>query len=142
MIVIILSVILFLTFSVLAGFHFYWFFGGEWGVEKVIPSKGDKANSLSIPKVATLIVGLVLALFGILYLIKSGLLVFPLPNWINNYGFWFIPAVFILRAIGEFKYVGFFKKVKNSEFAKADSKIFSPLCLGIGVFGILIQLLH
>jgi len=37
-----------------------------------------------------------------------------------------------LRAIGEFKYLGFFKKIKNTEFAIADSKLFSPLSLAIG----------
>ncbi|MEM6843120.1 MAG: DUF3995 domain-containing protein [Bacteroidota bacterium] len=51
-------------------------------------------------------------------------------------------VIFILRALGEFNYVGFFKRVKNTEFARADSRIFSPLCLGIGVIGILIQLMH
>jgi len=35
--------------------------------------------------------------------------------------------------------VGFFKKIKHTEFAKSDSKIFSPLCLSIGVIGVLIQ---
>ena len=142
MIIIILSIILFLIFTVLGGFHFYWLFGGIWGLEKVIPSKGDKAISLSIPKLATLIVGLVLVLFGLFYLIKSGLVIVHIPNWVTNYGYWFVPSIFILRAIGEFKYIGFFKKIKNTEFAKADSKIFSPLCLIIGIIGILIQLMN
>jgi hypothetical protein len=39
MIVIILSTILFLIFTVLGSFHFYWFFGGILGLEKVIPTK-------------------------------------------------------------------------------------------------------
>lgn len=65
-----------------------------------------------------------------------------IPNWITNYGYWIIPSIFILRAIGDFKYVGFFKKVRNTEFAKTDSKWFAPLCLTIGIFGILIQLMN
>jgi len=141
MIITILSIILFLIFAVLGGFHFYWFFGGVWGLEHVIPAK-DKVSSLSIPKFATLIVGLVLVLFGLVYFIKSGLTNVQIPNWVTNYGYWIIPSIFILRAIGEFNYVGFFKKVKNTEFAKADSKIFSPLCLIIGIIGILIQLMN
>ncbi len=142
MIVIILSVILFLIFAVLGGFHFYWLLGGKWGLEMVIPSKGNKASTVSIPKFATLIVGLVLVLFGQIYLVKSGLIAVSVPNWVTNYGYWFIPSIFVLRAIGEFKYVGFFKKIKNTEFAKADSKIFSPLCITIGIIGILIQLMN
>ena len=142
MIVIILSIILFLIFTVLGGFHFYWLFGGVWGLKKAIPTKCNEVSTISIPKSATLIVGFVLVLFGLIYLIKSGLTNVQAPNWITNYGYWFIPSIFILRAIGDFNYVGFFKKIKNTEFAIADSKIFSPLCLIIGIIGILIQLMN
>ena len=141
MIVIILSIILFLVFTVLGGFHFYWIFGGVWGLKKVIPTKGNEVSTMSIPKLATLIVGFVLVLFGLIYLAKSGLTNVQPPNWVTNYGYWIIPSIFILRAIGDFKYVGFFKKIKNTEFGKSDSKLFSPLCLIIGLIGILIQLM-
>jgi hypothetical protein len=141
MIVTILSIILFLIFTVLGLFHFYWLFGGVWGLEKVIPTKDNKTSAMSIPKFATLLVGLVLVFFGLIYLLKSGLTTVQVPSWITNYAYWFIPSIFILRAIGEFNYVGFFKKIKSTEFAKADSKIFSPLCFIIGIIGILIQLM-
>jgi len=139
MIITTLSIILFLIFTILGGFHLYWFFGGIWALEKVIPSKDNVANTLRIPKFATLIVGLVLISFGLIYLIKTGLINVPIPIWVANYGCWVIPSIFILRSIGEFNYIGFFKKIKNTEFAKADSKLFSPLCLAIGIIGILIQ---
>ena len=141
MIIMILSLILFAVFSVLCGFHFYWFFGGTWGVEKVIPTQDNEQCAQSIPQFATLLVALVLVSFGLLYLIKSGLINVNLPNWITIYSYWIMPAIFIIRAIGEFKYVGFFKKIKNTEFAKADSTIFSPLCMSIGIIGIFIQLM-
>ncbi len=132
--------ILILIFTALGLLHFYWLFGGKWGLEKAIPTKKNQKSSLSIPKFATLIVALVLLLFGLFYLMKTGLVTIPIQNWVN-YGYWFLPFIFILRAIGEFNYVGIFKKIKDTEFAKADSKIFVPLCLFIGVIGILIQLL-
>ncbi len=141
MLVVILSIILFFVFSILGGFHFYWLFGGTWGVKKVIPTKVNQENIPSIPKLATLLVGLVLVSIGLLYLMKSGFITVQIPNWTTNYVYWIIPPIFILRAIGDFNYVGFFKKIKNTEFAKADSKLFSPLCLSIGIIGILIQLL-
>lgn len=137
----ILSTILFVIFTLLGLIHLYWLFGGKWGLEKVIPTKGIEENNLSIPKIATLIVALALVLFGVIYLVKSGFISVRLPNWVSNYGYWVIPSIFILRAIGEFKYVGFFKKIKNSEFSKADTKWFSPLCLIIGIIGIIIQLM-
>ncbi|WP_289042311.1 DUF3995 domain-containing protein [uncultured Zobellia sp.] len=136
----ILSLILFLIFVVLGGFHFYWLFGGLWGLEKAIPTK-DGLSSLAIPKIATFFVAVVLVSFGLLYLIKSGFLTIDGPNWIINYGYWFVPSIFILRAIGDFKYVGLFKKIKHTTFANADSKVFIPLCLAIGIMGILVQYL-
>jgi len=136
-----LSIILFLIFAVLSSFHFYWFFGGKWGLEKVIPSKGKTAASLRIPKFATLVVALGLLSFGVLYLLKAGFLSVQIPSKVLLYGSWIIPAIFLLRAIGEFNYVGFFKKVKDTEFAKTDTKIFAPLCFFIGLSGIIIQLI-
>ncbi len=142
MIVSILSVLLFLVFAVLSGFHFYWIFGGTFGINKVIPTKeGATLNKQVIPPVATLVVALGLLFFGLLYLLKGGFISVPLPNWVIAYGTWFVPSIFLLRAIGDFNYVGFFKKVRNTDFAKADSTLFSPLCLGIGASGFAIQLL-
>jgi hypothetical protein len=141
MIILILSVTLCLIFTLLGGFHFYWLFGGTWGLNKVIPSQAKQANTLAIPKFATLIVAVVLVAFGAIYLLKANLITVEAPIRLVNYSYWFIPAIFLLRAVGEFKYVGFFKKIKDTEFAKADSKLFSPLCLGLALAGILIQLL-
>jgi len=40
-----------------------------------------------------------------------------------------IAVAFFFRAVGDFNYVGFFKKVKNTGFAKRDNRYYSPLCL-------------
>ncbi len=136
-----IALTLFLIFVVLGGFHFYWLFGGSWGLKKVIPTKNNDSYALSTPKLATLMVGLVLVSFGLIYLIKSGLVNILLPSWVTSYMYWIVPSIFILRAIGDFNYVGFFKRIKQTEFSKADSKIFSPLCLVIGILGLLIQLI-
>jgi hypothetical protein len=126
------------TFIILGGFHFYWLFGGVWGIKYVIPTKNKEANSLAIPPFATLIVALALVSMGLLYLIKAELITLPIPNWIITFSYWFVPSIFTLRAIGEFNYVGFFKKIKQTEFGKMDTKFFSPLCLAIGSIGFLL----
>jgi len=135
------SLLLFIIFTILGGFHFYWLFGGMWGLKKVIPTKDNTQIVVSIPKFATLIVALGLIGIGILYFLNTGFLIEPTKNKILEYMYWTIPSIFILRAIGEFNYVGFFKKIKNTEFAQADTKLFSPLCFCIGIIGIAIQLL-
>ncbi|TKI67695.1 DUF3995 domain-containing protein [Lysinibacillus mangiferihumi] len=42
-------------------------------------------------------------------------------------------VIFLIRAIGDFKYVGFFKKIKHSQFARNDTWLYSPLCLFISL---------
>ncbi len=131
-----------IIFTFLSALHFYWLVGGRWGLKQAIPTKSESAAFRSPPMLATLVVAIVLLFFGLLYLLKSGLVSWQLPNWIDRYGYWLIPAIFIVRAIGDFNYVGFFKKVRGTTFAKADSKWFSPLCLGMGIIGFLIQILE
>ena len=138
----ILSSTLFLIFLILAIFHFYWLFGGKGGLKKVIPTKSKGEDPLPIPKFATLIVALVFVFFGLIYLLKIDFWNLQIPNWLTRYIYWLIPILFIVRAIGDFNYVGLFKKIKDTEFAKADSKIFIPLCLFIGLIGILVQILE
>ena len=112
MIATILSTILFVIFSFLGLIHFNWAFDGKWGSEKALPSKENGEKVLNPNKFATIIVGLILVVFGLIYLVKSEIINLEIPNWITNYGYWIIPNIFIIRAIGDFKYVGFFKKIK------------------------------
>jgi hypothetical protein len=37
-------------------------------------------------------------------------------------------GAFGLRAVGEFRLVGFFKRVKGTRFARMDTLVYSPLC--------------
>lgn len=92
-------------------------------------------------KIDSAIVGLGLFGFGSLYLIHTGLLVWDLPEWLVHIASWIVPGIFLLRAIGEFKYVGFFKKIRSTSFAKRDSKYYAPLCLGIGIIGFIVALI-
>ncbi|WGH75019.1 DUF3995 domain-containing protein [Tenacibaculum tangerinum] len=117
-------------------------FVGKWGLERVLHTKEAGQKAMEPPKIATIIVGIGFISFGLIYLIKTGLINFQIPNWIITYGSWIIPSIFSLRAIGDFNYVRLFKKIKNTEFAKADSKWFIPLCLTIGTLGILIQIMN
>ena len=59
-----------------------------------------------------------------------------------QYTGWIISILFFIRAIGDFKYVGFFKKVKQTTFGEMDTTYFSPLCLVISMVGILIETLN
>ncbi len=130
-----------LIFTTLAGIHFYWAIGGQWGFEAALPTNENGIRVLNPKKIECIIVGLGLTIMALFYLIQLTDFVQVLPYWLFKYGGWIIPFIFILRAIGDFRYVGFFKKLKATEFARLDSRFFSPLCLGIGIMGLLVKLL-
>jgi DNA-binding LytR/AlgR family response regulator len=48
-----------------------------------------------------------------------------------HYGDWAIGIIFLLRAIGDFKYFGFAKRIRHTDFALYDTKIYSPLAFAI-----------
>ncbi|MBN8642817.1 MAG: DUF3995 domain-containing protein [Flavobacteriales bacterium] len=136
----ILSIVLSSIFIGLGCIHFYWALGGKFGFSETLPTKTNGQQVLNPKRSDCLIVGLVLVLFGVFYLIKSRLITFELTAWMIQYASWIIPIIFIFRAIGEFKYVGFFKSIKGTHFSKMDTKIYSPLCLLMGILGITIHL--
>ena len=119
---------------IMGSFHLYWAFGGKVGLDKALPTKDGK-RLIDPGKTLTLFVAVIL--HGFSYVAYS--LHF---NEINTdylvYVGWMISAIFFIRAIGEFNAIGFFKKIRSTEFAKYDTRFFSPLCLYLGfVFAIL-----
>jgi hypothetical protein len=79
-------------------------------------------------------------LFGFLILSQSKLLEVNLPDWINKYSLWVIAGIFVVRAIGDFNYVGFFKKMRNTPFGQNDTRYYSPICLVIGILTIILEI--
>ncbi len=136
----ILSILLSLILIAHGIIYFNWVIGGTFGFAESLPTKESGERVLNPKRIDSAIVGIGLTAFGIFYTLKSGLIEHNLPEWIMKYGGWIIPSIFLLRAIGEFKYLGFFKSVKNTNFGKLDTKLFAPLCLLIAIFGIIIQL--
>lgn len=133
-----IALILFLVFLFLASIHVYWAFGGHWGGNAVIPTKEDNAKMFTPTPLPTLIVALGLLLMGLIILASTRVVPFNLPAWIDHYGIWFIAAIFFLRAIGDFRYVGFFKKITKTRFARHDTRYYSPLCLVICILAIIL----
>lgn len=118
-----------ITLVIAALFHFYWAFGGTVGANKVIPTVDGKAM-LNPSRYLTAFVGLVLLGFAwIAYLLNFKELTILSYAKEIVYAGWVLSAVFFIRSIGDFHFVGFFKKIRSTEFAKFDTKYFSPLTL-------------
>jgi hypothetical protein len=56
---------------------------------------------------------------------------FGLPRGLFRLGMRSISLMFLLRAIGDFRTVGFWKSITDTPFAHWDTRLYSPLCLGI-----------
>ncbi len=136
----ILSLFLSCVFFLISSIHFYWSLGGKFGFYAALPSNEKGEIILHPKKIDCIIVGVVFLLFCLFYLKKSTLLSIYTPPWVLNYGGWIIPSIFILRAIGDFKYLGFFKRIRTTKFGKADTYYFAPLCLIIAISGFLLEL--
>jgi Protein of unknown function (DUF3995) len=126
---------------VLSSIHFYWAGGGKAGIESTLPTDLDGRRVLNPEKIDSALVGVFLLIFALLFFHKAGILDFYLPRLIGRFGRGVITFIFLLRAMGDFRYVGFSKKIKSTRFAELDTKYFSPLCLLLGVNGVLLEIL-
>lgn len=126
---------------IISAIHLYWVAGGRQGLNAAVPHHNGSA--LFRPGiVATLAVAILLACAALFYLVKVAVLTIDLPPVIDRFGAWFLGVVFLFRAIGDFRYVGFFKKIKDSQFADLDSKFYSPLCVLLALNSFLIAIYY
>lgn len=118
---------------VVGGFHLYWMSGGRLGALAALPTNG--LELLFRPsKAATGLVAVALLAAG-WFVLELGRTVerIVFPDWLYAYGGWALAAVFLIRTIGDFRWVGLFKKQRGTLFAKWDTVLYSPLCLFLGV---------
>ncbi|MGH7512651.1 MAG: DUF3995 domain-containing protein [Gemmatimonadales bacterium] len=69
---------------------------------------------------------------GVLELALGG----PLVRWVT----WAVAAAFLQRAIGDCRYVGLFRRVHGTPFARWDARLYTPLALGLGIGAAVIAL--
>jgi len=120
------------VFAALALLHVYWAAGGGWGHAAAVPTGGAGGARLFNPsRASTLAVAAGLFLAALVVLGRLGVRAAPLPGWVFVWGGWVIALVFLARAVGEFRYVGLFKRVRGTDFANWDTWLYTPLCLFI-----------
>ena len=125
----------------LSAMHFYWAFGGKAGFDKAIPTNVEGAQMLQPGKTACIVVALFLAGFALLFLDTIDVIHVAMPGWLHRYSVYGASIIFLFRAIGDFKYVGFTKKITNTEFGSLDTRYYSPLCLLIGLNGVVLEMM-
>jgi len=137
MLVAILSVILMSVFIFISFLHFYWVLGGQWATDRVFPpdlgTLFTNGKMSAIGLFATIFVAIAFLFFAYIVAANSGRVLCPFSMEVLRTLLVILSVIFAIRAIGDFKYCGFFKKRKASLFAYWDSKLYSPLCLTISI---------
>ncbi len=134
----VLAMLLSIVLIFLAGLHFYWSIFGIKDPAAVLPTSLE-SNTVKTPgKLMAVMVGIVLLGFAFIFINKVVVYVdYPWLRYITIG----IGIIFIIRALGDFKYVGFFKTAKNSKFSALDTRYYSPLCFLMGILVLILELL-
>ena len=130
-----LAIALIAVFAFLASVHVYWAFGGRFAKVAAIPELRG-APSFVPGRMLTLLVACCLFACAALVGAATGFLDVPVPPATLQWACFGLALLLLLRAVGDFRLVGFFKTVRGSRFAWLDSALYSPLCmtLAVGVF--------
>ncbi len=134
---IVINTSIFLLLSIL---HFYWAIGGQLWSADVLPTNSSGLKIMNPSIMGTLIIAIGLLLLALITIGNKGLFDKYINRKYFRYGTLVIAIVFFLRAIGDFKFVGFFKTITQTGFAINDTQIFSPLCLFVALLSLTIFL--
>ena len=127
-------------FLALGALHFYWALGFTWALSVVVPTKptGEKMHT---SVAASVVVGLGLLLMAAVHGANANLWLTEFPLVIK-YSTLAMAIIFLLRTTGDFKWVGLFKKVKTTPFAKNDTRYYVPLCFFLSASSFLLFFLR
>lgn len=120
------------AFFGVACFHYYWAFGGKYGYKAVLPEFPNNKKVFAPSHSITFIVATLFLIIAIGFFL-IGRYPIVITTSAPSYFLYGLTGLTFIRAIGDFKYVGFFKKKSKSLFAINDTKYYSPLCLYIAL---------
>ena len=112
--------------------HLYWAAGGVAGKQAALPSVGG-APVFKPSAIGTASIAVILLAMAAWVAAAAGILAAPVPQGVLRVGAFVLAAIFVLRAVGDFRYVGFFKRVRGSVFARRDTWGYSPFCVVLAV---------
>jgi hypothetical protein len=122
-----LAVVLF----ALAALHVAWALGAKLGSSVVIPNRNGR-STFTPSRTGTLLVAAALLGATCVALLQGGVVGPLLPEALVRWAACAAGSAFLLRAVGEFRLVGVFKRVRGTEFARWDDWCFSPLSALMG----------
>ena len=125
--VVLISILLSVALAVLAGVHVYWALGGSAGKGAAIPEAHGK-QLFRPSRAATVGVAGGLALAAVVAAMRGGVFGPAGDHLAWRLAAGVLGVLFAARAVGERRYVGVFKRVRGTRFARWDTRVFTPLC--------------
>lgn len=126
--------------TVIAAIHVYWAFGPRGIFPAALPTGPDGSPVLQPGVTASLGVALLLLLAAFLLIEQAG----EGPGWLpplwRVVGTAGVAIVLVLRGIGDFRYVGLFKRYRGTPFARLDTLVYTPLVLALGALASVVAL--
>ncbi len=116
-----------IVFVVLGLWHAYWAAGGRLAHRAALPIENGQPLFRPSP-LGTLAVAAALIGCAWITAANGGLVTAPPLRWLPWLGM-AVALGLLARAIGDFRYVGFFKRKGEDPFARLDTRFYSPLCL-------------
>jgi hypothetical protein len=114
----------------LSALHVYWAVGGRWGRSAAVPTTMENRSVLAPSRAATLVVAALLAASAAI--VVGGVRGWD-PRLVFRLGCAGIAVVLLARSVGDRRYIGFFKRVSDTQFARRDTWLYSPLCVVLAV---------
>lgn len=118
------------TLCAIALVHVYWACGGRRGKRAAIPEH-DGVPLLHPSTAGTCTIAAALLAAACVVAAHAGWV------WPGRYpgasgiAIVVLALMFAVRAVGDFRYVGFFKRIRGSRFARMDTLYYSPLCAAL-----------
>jgi hypothetical protein len=112
--------------NMLAFLHVYWALGGRWGKDAAVPRRpgGERLFEPSARSTWLVAIALAAAAYAVRLAVRAGPLHIAAAIAVA-----LLALAFLARAIGDFRWVGAFKRERGSKFARLDTRYFVPLCL-------------
>jgi hypothetical protein len=108
--------------------HVYWAMGGRRGGAAAVPRE-DGQPTLRPGRLATFAVAFALVVCAALLLCWLDVLPLIAPRGFVRTGIGLLATVMLLRAIGDFRYIGLFKTRGDGPFRRMDTMLYTPLCI-------------
>ena len=136
-----LAILLVGVFALLALVHVYWALAARATRSAALPEIDGRAAFVP-SRMVTLAVALALTACALLVAATSGLAPPLLPLRMLCWLMFALALVLLARAIGDFRLVGFFKRVTGTRFARLDSAVYSPLSLLLAMGSFVLGYVH